>query len=264
MNNNIPREKPSLWEIIYEFPKRLLGKTDEQNNIKDALEEVLDDGGISDSDFSVEEKDMIRNILLVGDVTVQDVMLPRADIIAAEYDITLSELKETIIKERHTRMPIYGENLDDIKGFIHLKDLVSMFAGDEAFDMDKALRQVMFVSPSMKVVDLMVQMRLSAEHLAIVVDEYGGTDGLVTLEDLFEEIVGEIQDEHDFADEKAEIKRLSPSVFEVDARYRLDDLAEEVGVEFVKNQDDEDVDTNGGLVILKLGRIPARGEILEI
>ena len=237
--------------------------------IKEALEEVLEEHTESDraEPFSPEEKAMLKNMLMLGELTAQEVMIPRNNIVAVEYDITLSELKDVLLKERHTRMPVYDNNLDKLKGYIHLKDVVPALSGDEAFDMDAVLRKTMFVAPSMKVVDLLLQMRISGDHMAIVVDEYGGTDGLVTMEDLFEEIVGEIQDEHD-TEEDAEVDMghsITSRHFVADARIRLDKLEEELGgVTLATEEEEEEADSLGGLIFLRLGRIPARGEVIEV
>jgi CBS domain containing-hemolysin-like protein len=242
----------------------VFGSRGGEGTLKEALEEVIQEHEEEGYVLSAEEKEMLRNMLAMGELTVSDVMLPRTDIVAVDSEITLTELKTKISGHGHTRMPVYGEDLDDLRGFIHLKDLVPALAGDEAFDMDKVLRPILFIAPTMKVVDLLVQMRLSGEHMAIVVDEYGGTDGLVTMEDLFEEIVGEIQDEHDVPEPDEELKKLSARAYEADARIRIDVLEEELGVGLREEEDEEDFDTLGGLIFSKLGRVPVRGEIVKL
>lgn len=235
------------------------------DSLKEALEEVIKEHESEGAnELSSEEKDILRNMLSVGDVTVSDVMVPRSDIIAVEKNIPLDDLKKVFLEQRHTRMPVYEDNLDHIRGFIHLKDLVAAIAGDEPYSLEKVLRKLMFVAPSMKVVDLLVQMRLSGEHIAIVVDEYGGTDGLVSLEDLFEEIVGDIQDEHDEGNIHPEMMQVSARVYEMDGRTYIDSVAEQLSKSFISEETREQVDTFGGLVLLLLGRVPARGEVVEI
>lgn len=235
------------------------------DSLKDALEEVIKEHESEGAgELSSEEKDILRNMLAVGEVTVSDVMVPRSDIIAVEKAIPLGELKKVFLEQRHTRMPVYEDNLDHIRGFIHLKDLVAAIVGDEPYSIEKVLRKLTFVAPSMKVVDLLVQMRLSGEHIAIVVDEYGGTDGLVSLEDLFEEIVGDIQDEHDERNIHPEMVQVSARVYEMDGRTFIDSVAEQLGKSFISEEMREQVDTFGGLVLLLLGRVPARGEVVEI
>ncbi len=253
-------KKPSFIS----WARGVLGLGAPEGSLQEALEEVLEEHEESGKVFSLEEKDMLRNMLHIGELTVHDVMIPRTEIIAVEYDVTLSELKKIFMEQRHTRMPVYDENLDKLKGFIHLKDLVPAIAGDEVFDLDAVLRKVMFVAPSMRMIDLLVQMRVSGDHMAIVVDEYGGTDGLVTLEDLFEEIVGEIQDEHDEYDVIQSLKRVSYLVYEADARLRLDELEDALHIKLILENEEVEVDTIGGLMFLRLGRVPARGEVVDV
>lgn len=261
----LPEEKPKA-QAFGKWMKSIFGGKAGEASLKEALEEVIDghaeDGG---EGMSIDERDMLRNMLLMGELSVSDVMIPRTEIVAVEHEITLTELKAVLLEQRHTRMPVYKGTLDRLLGFIHLKDLVPTLAGDEAFDIDKVMRDILFVSPSMKVVDLLVQMRLSGHHMAIVVDEYGGTDGLVTLEDLFEEIVGEIQDEHDDEEIEQELKRISLFCYEADARMPIEELEKELKVTLREDDEDEDdYDTLGGLIFLRLGRVPARGEVLNI
>jgi len=253
-------KKPSLIG----WARGVLGLNASESSLQEALEEVLEEHEESGKILSSEEKDMLRNMLHVGELTVHDVMIPRTEIIATEYDVTLSELKQIFMEQRHTRMPVFDENLDKLKGFIHIKDLIPAIAGDEVFNLDSVLRKVMFVAPSMRMIDLLVQMRLSGDHMAIVVDEYGGTDGLVTLEDLFEEIVGEIQDEHDEYDVIQSLKRVSYLVYEADARLRLDELEDALHIKLILENEEVEVDTIGGLMFLRLRRVPARGEVVDV
>lgn len=234
--------------------------------VMEMIEEVLEDSDEREEPFTPEEKIMLKNMLSLGERTAQEIMISRGDIVAVEYDITLSELKDVLQKERHTRMPVFSENLDKLKGYIHLKDLVPALSGDEVFDMDKVLRKILFVAPSMRIVDLLVQMRLSGDHMAIVVDEYGGTDGLITMEDVFEEIVGEIQDEHDTVEDgQADVVHtINGTTFVADARIRLDKLEEELDVDIATDDEEDAADSLGGLIFLRMGRVPARGEILEL
>jgi magnesium and cobalt transporter len=265
------RPKHSFFDALMRGIRRFKDDREHEGGdvIKDALEEVLEEHLETDREepFSPEEKAMLKNMLMLGEISAQEVMIPRNNIVAVEYDITLSELKEVLLKERHTRMPVYVESLDKLKGYIHLKDLVPALSGDEAFDMDAVLRKILFVAPSMKVVDLLLQMRISGDHMAIVVDEYGGTDGLVTMEDLFEEIVGEIQDEHDTEEDAAVdmVHSITPRHFIADARIRLDKLEEELGgITLATEDEEEEADSLGGLIFLRLGRIPARGEVIDM
>jgi magnesium and cobalt transporter len=236
-----------------------------RNDLKDALEEVIEEHSEEGKVISPEERTLLRKMLDAGDMTVRDVMIPRSDIIAVDYHITLTELKDVIVREQHTRMPVYEGSLDKLKGFIHLKDLVPALTGDEPFDLDRVLREVYFIVSSMKIMDLLVQMRLSGHHLAIVVDEYGGTDGLVTLEDLFEALVGEIQDEHDVDGSETHYKRLSSHQFELDARIRMEELQQITGIDFsTLLEEEEDYDSIAGFIFASLHRVPLTGEVITV
>lgn len=207
-----------------------------------------------------EERSMLSNILRFGEMTVSDIMIPRPDIVAVEYGISLEELKQMVVREQHSRMPVYTENLDNVAGFLHIKDLaVQVFEG-KPFSMDTSIRQILFVPPSMKVMDLLIKMRLSSVHIAIVVDEYGGTDGLVSMEDIVEEIVGEIQDEHDDEEAIDDFIWVDSRIIEADGRMTIEDLEKCFGPEVVLHEDGEDIDTVGGLVFSHLGHVPSAGE----
>lgn len=263
---SVAAEERPLGQALARWVRHIFSGKSAEASLKEALEEVIEEHREESGEtLSSDERDMLHNMLLMGELTVSDVMIPRTEIVAVDHDITLTELKAVLQEQRHTRMPVYKGTLDRLLGFIHLKDLVPALAGDEAFDIDKVMRDILFVAPSMKVVDLLVQMRVSGDHMAIVVDEYGGTDGLVTLEDLFEEIVGEIQDEHDEEVLEQELKRVSLFCFEADARMRIDALEKELDSPLrAEDEDEDDYDTLGGLIFMRLGRVPARGEILQI
>lgn len=234
------------------------------DNIKDAIEEVLeeheDEGG---DQLPIEEQSMLKNVLTFSDRAVKDIMTLRTDIKAVEYNTTLEELKRHITQHRHTRVPVYNETLDNVKGFIHIKDLVPLLSGDNPFNMALILRDILFVAPSMKLGGLLVKMRSAGVHVAIVVDEYGGTDGLVTLEDLFEEIVGEIQDEHDEGEEQ-EIKLIwgPQGSCDADARVTVEKLESDLGLKLLPADKEADYDTLGGLIFDEIGRVPVRGEVI--
>lgn len=196
---------------------------------------------------------------------VEDVMIPRAEIIAVELSTSFSDLIQLYAQEAHSRLPVYRETLDDPVGVVHIRDVVTEIAranGDEQTNgnapLERLRRDILFVPPSMPLPDLLVKMQASRTHLALVVDEYGGTDGLVSLEDLVEEIVGDIEDEHD--EEVAMLVRRGRLAWEVDARMETDDFAEETGLDL--ELEDHDVDTLGGVAFALAGRVPLRGEIL--
>ena len=206
---------------------------------------------------------------------VEDVMVPRADIIAVEADTGLHDLSQAFATAGHSRLPVYRDTLDEPIGFVHIKDLLPHMmlnargrSGKTYKDKKvvKSIRRaVLFVPPSMLARDLLRRMQVRRIHMAIVVDEYGGTDGLVTLEDLLEPIVGDIEDEHDDAVSSVEVVGTvnGVSVFEADARISIDDFEEALGREFATPDEEDDVDTLGGLVFTLAGRVPERGEIIR-
>ena len=196
--------------------------------------------------------------------TVSDVMIPRADIVALDVSSTLGETLHIFAEEAHSRLPVYRESLDDPVGFVHIKDVVSELAAGRDHDerlLHRIQREILFVPPSMPLAELMVKMQTSRIHLGLVVDEYGGTDGLVSLEDLVEEIVGDIEDEHD--EDAPQIVRRSRTVFEVDARMEVDDFQEATGHDLTLPDVEYEVDTLGGIAFALAGRIPVRGEVLR-
>lgn len=259
-----PESKPSLGEAIGGWVKSVFKPKNGDATLKEALEEALE-GVLEEHEGEAqtlppEEQKILRNVINFGDITVGDIMVPRADIVAVPCTISLEGLKKHILEQAHTRTPVYGDTLDHVEGFVHVKDLVGMFSGDKPYDLSSMLRTVLFVPPSMKLAHLLPKMRHAGTHMAIVVDEYGGTDGLVTMEDVVEEIVGEIQDEHDEDVGDHEIVHVSPSVVDVLARARIDKLEKTLGLNLVSEEREDDFDTLGGLVFFHLGRVPHKGE----
>ncbi|HEU5047603.1 MAG TPA: hemolysin family protein [Rickettsiales bacterium] len=233
-------------------------------SLKEAIEEVLEEHeeeGVEE--LRDEEQKMLKKVLNFGVLEVSDIMTPRSDIKAVECNISLADLKEHLVQNFHTRVPVYNDTLDNIKGFIHVKDLIPLFAGDGVFNMAFVLRDVLFVPPSMKLTDLLLKMRAESVHIAIVVDEYGGTDGLVTLEDIFEEIVGDIQDEHDEDDVLAQLTWNAEGFCDVDARARIEALEQALGLSLHEEDENADYDTLGGLIFYKLAHVPIDGEVIE-
>ncbi|MCL4134971.1 UNVERIFIED_CONTAM: hypothetical protein GTU68_006846 [Idotea baltica] len=197
-------------------------------------------------------------------LTVENVMVPRADIKAVEVETGLNELVKLFAEVSNSRLPVYRSSLDDAIGFVHIKDLVAELANDAQHPMrplERLRRDVLFVPPSMKLSNLLVKMQSTRIHLALVVDEYGGTDGLVTLEDLVEEIVGDIEDEHD--EDVPMFVRRSQRVWEADARTEIDDFAEETGLDLTLADMETEIDTLGGVAFALGGKVPVRGEILR-
>ena len=214
---------------------------------------------------------MLARMAVFEGLRVDDVMVPRADIVALEVDTALGEAVRVFAEAAHSRLPVYRETLDDPLGMVHLKDLIGVLAPEEGRSwpadlasrrvLESTLRPVLYAPPSMRAVDLLLRMQTRRVHMALVVDEFGGTDGLVTLEDLVEPIVGDIEDEHDLAD-GPRIRSRGPRAWEADARCGIEEFETLVGRELATEDEDEDVETLGGLVFTIAGRVPERGEVI--
>ena len=244
-------------------------------NLRERIEDEL---ARSDSDaLSAQERSMLLRILGFDKLSVEDVMVPRADIVAVEDDVTVEEMMRVFRQAEHSRLPVYRETLDDPRGMIHIRDLMSWITeeanGGDGINLGKVdlkrtigainiARELIYVPGSMPVLDLLLKMQTSQLHLALVVDEYGGTDGLVSIEDLVEEVVGEIADEHDV--EEGPMMRVDSRLGLIaDARTPVEEIEQHLGVELVSDEQEEDIDTLGGVVFAIAGRVPARGELVR-
>lgn len=244
---------------------KLLGLRSEVSSLEEEVAELIEEHDPEGTQVGSEERSILHNVLGLSDTSASDIMVPRTDIIAVDYEANLDELKNLIIEKEHTRIPVYKENLDNIVGFVHTKDLIAYLGGagrKKIFSIQGVVREILFIPPSMKVIDLLLKMKSSRLHMAVVLDEYGGTEGLVTLEDVVEEIIGEIEDEHD-EDHVSEIKNIDESSFEVNARMPVEELEEKLGEKLKIGDESEDFDTLGGLVFSLLGHIPVKGEIAK-
>ena len=236
-----------------------------RDQIEDAIDDAEEDAPAEDDEaggLSSIERQMLRNLLHFGDRTAGDVAVPRADIVAVPETMDFADLVDAFAQGGHSRMPVYKGSLDDVIGMIHIKDVFAILAtsNQPPETLTSLLREPLYVPQSMGVIDLLADMRSSRMHLAIVLDEYSGTDGLVTIEDLVEEIVGEIEDEHDDAP-VALLTALSEGAWEADARAPLEDVAAMIDARL--GDVDEDVDTIGGLAFVLAGHVPQAGEILD-
>ncbi|MDE2465387.1 MAG: HlyC/CorC family transporter [Alphaproteobacteria bacterium] len=236
--------------------------------IRESLEQAIEQVGRDDDALSPQERLMLANLLKFGELRVDDVMVPRADIVAVEEGITLNELLAAFREAQHSRLPLYRETLDDPVGLIHIKDVFSLLEPQADgslrwpdISISRIKRDLLFVPPSMPAHELLLKMQSSHMHLALVIDEYGGTDGLVSIEDLVEEIVGDIDDEHD-VDDTPQLRPLPSGGYDVDARFDLEDFRDSTGIALSPSDVTEDIDTLGGLVMSRLGRVPQRGEIV--
>jgi CBS domain containing-hemolysin-like protein len=249
-----------LWRGM----RHLIFGEDSEPTLREEIEEAIDEAEESQGshqvagDLSPAERQMLRNLLHFGEQTAGDICVTRGDIMAVSSDISFDGLVRAFVDAGHSRLPVYGESLDEVIGMVHIKD-VFMANVDPSRDRSLAslMREPLFVPESMGVIELLARMRSQRTHLAIVVDEFGGTEGLVTIEDVVEEIVGEIEDEHDEA-EAGLLTMLEDGLWEADARVELEELAKAVDAR-LSSKDDE-VDTLGGLVFLLAGHIPQRGE----
>ncbi len=283
-----PRDETGRPSLFRRVAARIRNRNSARlrEDLTDALSESTNVGQA----FTDSERAMLNNILRLREVRVDDVLIPRSDIIAVEIQTPLGELLELFESSGHSRMPVYAENLDDPRGMVHIRDAVAYIAqtasvkkatrrgadkkagAPQGLDLSKVnllktiselnlIRKVLFVPHSMPASELMTRMRDSRIQMALVIDEYGGTDGLVSLEDIVEMVVGNIEDEHD--DEAVMITKTGEGVFIVDARAELDEVASVIGEDFVVGEIGDDVDTLGGLITAVIGRVPPRGEVVQ-
>ena len=256
-----PSQPASLRDRLSEGLVTLVRLVRPQRSDRDTIETILESPDHDEtSGFGADERKMLSNILQLKDRTVEDVLVPRAEIIAVEVDASIDEVIEVAAAEGHSRLPVYGEDKDDIRGLVHIKDLLAAKARGSNEGLRSILRPPIFVAPSMPVLDMLLDMRTKRRHMAFVVDEHGGIDGLLTIEDLVEEIVGDIQDEHD--EDNGEIFTVGENEFEAHARLELTELENRIGTFLTTEDREEDFDTLGGLVFSLAGRIPIRGEVL--
>jgi CBS domain containing-hemolysin-like protein len=274
------REPPAT---LFERLRGLFGMTNA--SVRDDIEDAIDES--AGAEFTAQERAILKNVLALHDVRVAEIMAPRADIIALNIESTLREVLDLFRTAGHSRLPVYGETLDDPRGMIHIRDFLDFLAADPRFGLAGAaagdgaveiqpdpaaldtrlsaadiLRPVLYAPPSMPALDLLLRMQTSRTHMALVIDEYGGTDGLVSIEDVVESIVGDIEDEHD-EEETPTIHRGDDGVYVVEARAPLDEVSEALGFDFAELSEAEGIDTIGGLVTATAGRVPGRGEILK-
>jgi len=231
------------------------------SSARDALEVLIEEREDAEIPIDDDERTLLANILHLRDRAVEDVMVPRADIVAVDIRVELAEVIEMMTRLGHSRIPVYRETLDDAIGMVHIKDVLAWRGEEESFEFAKIVRRVLFVAPSMRVLELLLEMRVKRSHMALVVDEFGGVDGLVTIEDLVEEIVGKIEDEHDH-DREPNLVRRPDGAIDADARAEIERLESEFGP-ILSEDEREDIDTLGGLVFSLAGRVPIRGELIR-
>ena len=258
--DTVPTDSPlvrSLRSLLRTFGIGGNGDASLEDDLRELIEQHPDG-----AQMDTEERTLLLNLVKFGDLKVGDVMIPRADIIALDRKSQVTDVIDTFQREFHSRIPIYRDALDDVIGMVHIKDLLKYWGKGDQFRLDDIVREVMFVPPSMPVADLLLNMRTRRIHMALVIDEYGGTDGLVTIEDLVESIVGDIEDEHD-EDEAELIAEVSADVLEVDGRAPSVDVEAKLHVDLLPAEQDEDVETIAGVVASLAGRVPQRGEVIS-
>ena len=256
--------RESALDRVLDRMRGLLRRRTPESDLRETIEEIIEETAESpEAAMGQQERTLLRNIFKLRDLTAYDVMVPRVDIVAIRADITLAELVTMMEREAHSRLPVFRESLDDAFGMIHMKDLLRFWDTRERFKLDEVVRKVLFVAPSMRVLDLLLEMRKTRIHMALVVDEYGGVDGLVTIEDLVEEIVGEIEDEHD-VDEGPRLLAQPDGTMIADARLPIAEFERQVGpIMTAEERETADIDTIGGLLTARTGRVPGRGEVVS-
>ena len=256
--------RPNLRERL----RQLIGTRRPEQTLRESIADLMQEAAHAPhtpnqhTELDRHERALIANILRLRETTADDVMVPRADIVAMRADVTLAEAIEQIRNDGHSRLPIYREQLDEVIGMIHIKDVFAYVGRTEPFSMEKILRKPLMVAPQMPVLDLLLQMRQQRVHMALVVDEYGGIDGLVTIEDLVETITGDIADEHDDVEAPMVTER-PDGALDLNARLSVEAFEKHVGSVLTDDERDADIDTIGGLVFTLAGRVPAKGEVIS-
>ena len=255
--------QPSLIESLIRRVRELAWRGESTpSGLRDTIEELIAEAEEGDAAFREEGVELIRNALSFGELRVDDVMIPRADIRGIAVDAALTEVVQAMQAANHARLLVYRENLDDMLGVIHLKDLLPFWGDGDSFAVEQVMRPVLVIPPSMRVLDLLLEMRATHNRMAVVVDEFGGTDGLVTIEDLVEQIVGELQDEHEHADHPQLVENADGTI-DADGRLDLEELEEKLGLKLLDEDGRDEADTLGGLIFTLVDRVPARGEVIE-
>jgi magnesium and cobalt transporter len=248
--------------------RTMIGRSVPEPTLRESIAELMQEAADAPetaspaSELDRHERALIANILRLRETMADDVMIPRADIVAMRSDLTLEQAIDQIRGDGHSRLPVYREQLDDIIGMIHVKDVFAYVGRPDEFSLEAIIRKPLMVAPRIRVLDLMLQMRLQRMHMALVVDEYGGIDGLVTIEDLVETITGDIADEHD--DPEAPMVTERPDgALDMNARLPVAAFEERMGPILSEDERDADIDTVGGLVFTLAGRVPAKGEVIS-
>ena len=250
-------EKKSLfknWLI-----KRLLSSETTREEALNYIASNNENTNIEDTEEN-NEKSLIKNILSLDDKSVEDIMVPRAEIVSIEIKQNMKEILSLIENESHSRMPVFENNLDNVLGFLHVKDLIKN-NNENHFELKKVIRDILYVAPKSPILDLLKRMRSSRIHIGLVVDEFGGVDGLITIEDLVEEIVGEIEDEHDADDSEEIFQKIDDKTILVKSGYKIEDMEKYYDIKI--KIDDEEIDTVGGLLFFLANKVPKNSQVYK-
>jgi magnesium and cobalt transporter len=254
---------PSLLEGLLRRLRELALGPEQEGSLRRTLEEILEETeGGEDRRLSEEERALVQRALSFGELEVADIMVPRSDIKAVPVEASLAEVVAAMRAAGHSRLLVYRQTLDEVIGIVHLKDLLDYWGDGADFVLERIVRQVPVVPPSMRVLELLLELRTSRQHLAVVVDEFGGTDGLVTLEDVVSELLGEIADER-AAQRTPQLVERPDGSLEVDGRLDLEELEERLGLRLLGEDERDEADTVAGLIFALVDRVPARGEVVE-
>ena len=254
---------PSLLEGLLRRLRELALGPEQEGSLRRTLEEILEETeGGEHRRLSEEERALVQRALSFGELEVADIMVPRSDIKAVPVEASLAEVVAAMRTAGHSRLLVYRQTLDEVIGIVHLKDLLDYWGDGGDFVLERIVRQVPAVPPSMRVLELLLELRTSRQHLAVVVDEFGGTDGLVTLEDVVSELLGEIADER-AAQRTPQLVERPDGTLEVDGRLDLEELEERLGLRLLGEDERDEADTVAGLIFALVDRVPARGEVVE-
>lgn len=254
--------EPSILNRFLTKLTRLIRNNDTDNNLRETIEELIEESPASETSIASDERALLGNVLNLRDLTAQDVMIPRIDIIAVPLTVSAEELLSTMAHARLKQILVYKETLDEVVGMIQVKDLLAWQSSPKPFNIRSLIRDVFFISPALGTLELLLQMRESGTKVALVVDEFGGIDGLVTFADLIEEIIGDIQDAQDH-NNQPHLTRRADGVIVADGRITLEEIQETFGLNLVVEDLEDDIETIGGLVTSLAGRVPHRGELIR-
>ena len=259
MSCYISKNGKSYWRN-WLIRKLLVNETSKEDILNFIAKDEDDNSNLNNLELQDNnERNLIKNILILNEKSVDDIMVPRAEIISIEKNKTINEIFSVIENKSHSRMPVYDQNLDNVLGFLHIKDLINNVE-NKNFKLNEILREILYVAPKSPILELLKRMRSSRIHMGLVVDEFGGVDGLITIEDLVEEIVGEIEDEHDAEDFQVKLTRIDEKTIIVDASYKIDELENLFGIK-IKAAKNEEIDTVGGLVFYIANKVPKINEV---